>query len=117
MDIVLTSPASGTSTEKSTRAGLSSLQFPCSAGPTASAKSEDFRLLIAVFGAAAIRLRLVNSGIGPFARALLAGTLPFKLTTGLLLSGALLTNSHGAVGFSACHNPRRSLRAARSDCW
>src|SRR6476619_6858483 len=70
----------------------------------------------AAFTFRVINEKFVNSEAKPSGLTLAEGSFRFSDTAGFLFKFSALTNSHGAVGFACCHNPRLSLRAACSDC-
>ena len=82
-------------------------------------KLEGLTLLVAGAAAArreAISVKLFSSGVGLSGAGFLTVATVFKAAGGAFRRATALANSHGAIGFSCCHNPRRSVRAACSDC-
>src|SRR5689334_16482992 len=118
---VFVSPVSGTSAEKLSRGGCKARQFPPSTGSRKPGKSEARKLLAADVAEDPRReansVMLVSSEVDLPRSIARAGATGFKVATGFLRSAAAFANSHGAIGYSSCHKPRRSLRAASSDRW
>src|SRR5689334_15785431 len=111
---VVRTPPCGTRAEKFSCNGFNRCQFLTGAQPGLAESSWATRGPEEGARRAAISVMLVNSdGWRTFA---FAGKSAFKLAAGLRRNVCALTNSQGAIGFSACHKPRRSLRAACSDC-